>query len=98
MFWEDVWIGSTNLKSRFPSLYNLSLKKEAHIQDFGNPLSGDWNLHLRRRLNDEETLEFAMMSHQLTSFSFKDEEDYWVWNLEKSGNFSSRSLTKKLAS
>ena len=32
-FWKDVWCGEEALCSRYPSLFNLALNKEAKIAD-----------------------------------------------------------------
>lgn len=91
-------MGASPLQSSFPSLYSLSLKKEAMIAELWNPSEGAWNLHLRRHLRDYEILEWALLSHQLSPFSFRDVADSWTWNLSDKGVFSTGSLTINLAS
>ena len=32
-FWEDVWVGNTNLKSLFPILYSLSCNQGQTVEE-----------------------------------------------------------------
>jgi len=34
-FWEDVWIGNTNLKSEFPRLYSISCNQTQTVEEVG---------------------------------------------------------------
>ena len=34
-FWEDVWVGSSNLKTLFPRLYSLSLNQGQRVEEVG---------------------------------------------------------------
>ncbi|XP_058106276.1 uncharacterized protein LOC131249480 [Magnolia sinica] len=33
-FWEDLWLGETTLKDRFPSIYNLAVEKNSPVASF----------------------------------------------------------------
>ncbi|MDV3193985.1 MAG: hypothetical protein Q8835_02940, partial [Sweet potato little leaf phytoplasma] len=74
------------------------MKKDASIAELWSPDTKAWNLCFRRNLNDDEFHEWASLSHRLSSFSTKEENDKWVWSLDNSGDFSTGSLTKELAS
>ena len=56
LLWEDVWVGNSTLKSKFPRLYYVSLHKHMKIKDCGlwNGLAWCWNLLWRRELFDWE--------------------------------------------
>ena len=45
-FWEDVWVGESNLKILFERLYSLSLNQEQKVEDVGmwEGLVWRWNL------------------------------------------------------
>lgn len=60
-FCSDVWCGGSSLKSSFPSIFHLALKKNRlaadHVIRESDP---SWNLFLRR-LNDWEVEEVARL-------------------------------------
>jgi len=41
-FWDDVWVGNEDLKSRFLRLFSLSISKDANIESFGNWDNDSW--------------------------------------------------------
>ena len=65
-FWEDVWVGNTNLKSVFPRLYSLSCNLSQTVEEVGG-WEGDvwqWNLRWRRaRFEWESVFETDLNAH-----------------------------------
>jgi hypothetical protein len=48
LFWEDVWFGSTPLKTQFPDLYKFCDDPETLVADYFG--TDGWEIGLRRRL------------------------------------------------
>ena len=42
LFWEDNWVSSGVLKSRFLRLFSLSVSKKANLFDCGDWVNGVW--------------------------------------------------------
>jgi len=49
-FWEDVWVGNSNLKTLYPRLYSLSLNQGQKVEEVGvwDELAWRWTLNWRR--------------------------------------------------
>ncbi|XP_026400275.1 uncharacterized protein LOC113296156 [Papaver somniferum] len=58
LFWEDVWVHTSNLKSLFPNLYKICRTKHKLISDLIS-VNGVWDFQFSRNLKDEEILEVA---------------------------------------
>ena len=78
----------------FPSLFALSVDKEAWVADFWDPsVEGGrrgWNLCFSRALNDWEVERFLERLHGKRVLG--DVDDMVVWTETKSGKFSVKSL------
>ena len=68
-FWRDRWCGDFPLCVSFPSLFALSVDKEAWVADIWDPLAeegwGGWNPCFSRAFNDwevEEAKRFGVAS------------------------------------
>jgi len=59
LFWDDVWVGSEDLKSRFLRLFSLSTGKDSNMESFGNGANDSlkWELVWRRGLFDWENVQ-----------------------------------------
>ncbi|XP_026396979.1 uncharacterized protein LOC113291692 [Papaver somniferum] len=51
-FWEDIWDGTQNLKTRFPLIYKLALAKNSSVRDMIK--NNTWDIKLRRNLHQPE--------------------------------------------
>ena len=63
LFWEDLWVGDSCLKDRFPRLYSLSSQRETFIAECGvwDGFSWNWNLIWRCQFFEwENTLLFDL--------------------------------------
>ena len=81
----------------FPSLFALSVDKEAWVADFWDPLVeggwGGWNPCFSRALNDWEVEEAERFLERLHGKRVLGDVDYIVvWTETKSGKFSTKSL------
>lgn len=93
-FWEDVWFGDTSLKIEFPTLYNLCLDKEALV---GDCWEGDgWKVGFRRPLGNYDFCEWERLMVRLDDFRLNGEQDHFVWILDKTKNYSTRSMYRTL--
>ncbi|RVW63495.1 putative ribonuclease H protein [Vitis vinifera] len=96
-FWRDRWCGDAPLCDSFPSIYALSIEKEAWVADVWDPLvqggRGGWNPCFSRALNDWEMEEAELFLGCLHGKRvIGDEDDKVVWTETKSGIFSAKSL------
>jgi hypothetical protein len=58
----------------------------------------NWQIHLRRRMGDEERAEWTMMQWMLEEFTMEEREDKIAWGLSPSKTFTTSSLYKLLQS
>jgi hypothetical protein len=89
-FWKDTWFEDKPLKLKYPSLYNIVRRKDATVAQVlsTTPL----NVSFRRSLTDNYLLAWYHLVSKVVSISLSNDKDVFVWNLQKSGNFSVRSL------
>ena len=97
-FWKDRWCGDNSLYNYFPSLFSISLAKEAWVEDMWSHFGGGvWVPRFSRQLNDWEVFN---MEHFLLRLQgrrvYSDVEDQIVWTKSKDGRFSVKSLYKAL--
>ena len=45
-FWEDVWIGNSNLKTLYPRLFSLSLNQGLKVSEVGEWVDAVWRWNL----------------------------------------------------
>lgn len=62
-FWKDRWCMDRYLMSQAPNIFRLTRDKDAKVADCWIPrgVEGNWNLNLRRNLNDWEMEEMAAL-------------------------------------
>ena len=95
--WRDRWCGDPPLCVPFPSLFDLSVDKEAWMADIWDPLAGGgwggWNPCFSRAFNDWEVEEAERFLERLHGKRvLGDVEDMVFWTETKSGKFSVKSL------
>jgi len=101
LFWDDVWLGSEDLKSRFPRLFYLSISNEACLDSFEEWASDSWNsvIKWRRDLFDwEKTLEFQFLHKHQGSRLVLGKEVSWVWKEDANSGYlvsSAYSILRK---
>ena len=89
-FWDDVWLGRTSFRERFPRLYNLVRRKHDTVQQVISsiPLNVSFRRNLiGRNLDDWQELVYLTSNVQIT-----DSPDRCIWSLHKSGQFSVHSM------
>jgi len=99
-FWEDVWIGNTNLKNVFPRLFSISRNQGQKVAEVGTWEGSDWkwNLRWRRaRFEWETVMERELVVHISRITMKKEEQDTRVWGNTEQGCFSVKSAYATLA-
>ena len=99
-FWKDKWGGDDPLCTSFPSLFAISLAKEAWVEDaWSHSGGGVWAPRFSRRLNDWEVFDVECFLLRLQGRRVcSDVEDQVVWTKAKDRRFSIKSLYKALES
>ncbi|KAE8697825.1 hypothetical protein F3Y22_tig00110610pilonHSYRG00585 [Hibiscus syriacus] len=102
LFWEDVWFGESALRSRYPRIYRLALRKYITVRDMIS--AGDWqNLDIvalfeRQLLNRELTI-VRIIKRELDNVGLNSSvADQIVWVHETDGLFKVKKLTDLLLS
>lgn len=84
----------------FSRLFSISSNPDGCIHDFGNWDGSKWRWKFvwnrNLRLRDEENLEHLLSLLDSIHLAI-DGEDTYIWQLNKSGNFSVKSITMELA-
>ncbi|RVW23085.1 hypothetical protein CK203_099973 [Vitis vinifera] len=94
-FWRDRWCGDSPLCVSFPSLFALTVDKEAWVADIWEAEGGwgCWNSCFSRAFNDWEVEEAERFLERLHGKRvLEDVEDMVSWTETKSGKFSVNSL------
>ncbi|GKC07104.1 RNA-directed DNA polymerase, eukaryota [Tanacetum coccineum] len=92
-FWEDIWRGDMNFKTKFPRVYALEFDKKITIASKMN--HNDVGLSLRRAPRDSVELEqFNNLNVFLAGTMLCDSNDRWSWSLVGSGKFLVASVRK----
>jgi len=93
-FWEDVWVGNTNLKSLFPRLHTISCNQSQKVEELGG-WEGDvwrWNLRWRQVIFEwESVLETDLALYISRTVVKRQEQDIQVWGINDKGCFSVKS-------
>ncbi|KAE8731452.1 hypothetical protein F3Y22_tig00002840pilonHSYRG01365 [Hibiscus syriacus] len=102
LFWEDVWFGESALRSRYPRIYRLVLRKYITVCDMIS--AGEWqNLDttalFERQLLVRELTTIRIIKREVDDVSFNSSVvDRIVWVHETDGLFKVKKLTELLLS
>ena len=94
-FGKDKWCGDEPLCESFPSLYSISLSKDAWVSDVWNPDSDGegWTSLFSRAFNDWKIEMVECFIFKIQAFRVqREDEDRVVWTTSKSGDSSVKSL------
>lgn len=93
-FWEDVWVGEIPLKLEFPNLFELCADKEILV---GDCWAGDgWCVRFRRPLGHKDFEDWEVLMNKLDDFRLNEEQDQFSWILDKTNNYSTRSMYRRV--
>ncbi|KAJ9682276.1 hypothetical protein PVL29_018248 [Vitis rotundifolia] len=99
-FWKDKWCGTTPLCEVFPSLFALTISKEARVNEVWTAegeRGGSWTPRFNRPFNDWELEEVERLLCCLDGKKVRvDEEDRVRWMDSKDGDFLVKSLYRAL--
>jgi hypothetical protein len=95
LFWEDVWLGRTPLKLTFSKLYEYCRNKDCLISECYK--DGEWVIDFKRPLLQAEVVCWEALLDQLKAVRLNDRQDKAVWKLEKTGNYSTKSMYRCLS-
>ncbi|WVZ66965.1 hypothetical protein U9M48_016115 [Paspalum notatum var. saurae] len=89
-FWEDVWLENQSLKYLYPNLFNIVRKKHAMVAEIlsTNPI----NVSFRRALVGDKLLEWRTLVARLVYINLNEDNDVFIWGLQKYGSFSIKSM------
>jgi hypothetical protein len=89
-FWEDVWLDDKPLRLKYPSLYSIVRRKDATVAQVLSTIP--LNVSFRRSLTNNHLFAWHHLVSKVASTNLSNDNDVFVWNLQKSGIFSARSL------
>ena len=90
-FWKDIWCGNIPLCEAFPSLYDLSVSKDAWVADCWDSMGeeGGWTPRFFRPFNDWEMEEVERFLSTIQGKRLNaDVEDRMVWKETKNEIFT----------
>jgi hypothetical protein len=93
-FWQDCWLGECPLKIQFHSLYQISSNPDIEVVKVF--VDGQWDIQFRRQLNELHIQEWCRLQSMLEGITLTEGRDRVSWALEKSRQYTSRSLYKSL--
>ncbi|KAE8681632.1 hypothetical protein F3Y22_tig00111311pilonHSYRG00173 [Hibiscus syriacus] len=102
LFWEDMWLGESPLRSRYPRIYRLALRKYITVRDMIS--AGEWkNLDssalFERQLLDREFNTVRIIKREVDDVSLNPFlTDRIIWVHETDGLFMVKKLTDLLLS
>ncbi|GJW39585.1 RNA-directed DNA polymerase, eukaryota [Tanacetum coccineum] len=84
-FWNEVWIGDTQLRVMFPRIYALEINKDCTVAD---KLQFSVTSSLRRSVRGGvESSQLALLQTYIEGTLLSNMEDRWVWDLNGKGVF-----------
>jgi hypothetical protein len=91
-FWEDLWIGTEPLMTKYPSLYNIGRKKNAKVAEVlsTTPL----NISFRRALVGDNWAKWLQLLGSILNVRLGEQTDTFIWT--KSKSFSAKAMYNDL--
>jgi len=89
-FWHDCWLGDCALKVTFPNLFHIAVRQDLEVVEAW--VEGQWFLEFRRQLNGILWEEWSNLMLLLDEVSLSDGRDEVFWALERSQQYSAKSL------
>jgi hypothetical protein len=90
----DLWIGDSLLSSRFVRLFKISTDPQGLVSQLYR--DGRWNIRFRRSFGIEEQDSWLKLLDELREVHISGYDDSVSWNLDPSGNFSTKLLYQRM--
>ncbi|XP_056691767.1 uncharacterized protein [Spinacia oleracea] len=100
LFWHDLWLGDSPLKTKFPKLFRLCLHPSGTVFSFGfwNGRKWEWSFHWAREFRPHDITEWNNLLTLIDRVNFNPEiPDSFIWTPHKSGVFSVKSFSFEMA-
>jgi hypothetical protein len=89
-FWEDIWIGNSSLRTKFPRLFNIVHRKQDTMSKVLSSIP--LNVSFRRALVGNNLRDWNRIVATVVNIQLQDERDVFVWSLNSNGLFTVRSM------
>ncbi|XP_071741314.1 uncharacterized protein [Rutidosis leptorrhynchoides] len=99
LFWNDIWVGDTRLKDKFPRLFPLELDQNATVKDRVTFDNGSWSFSWEwsRMLSGRLCGELDGLIRQVQQISgLVNGGSSWVCKLDDSGVYKTKAMTKRI--
>jgi hypothetical protein len=93
-FWEDTWVGSTPVRFRYPSIYNIVCDPHAMVANV--MATSPHNVSFRRALVDSNLNAWNSLVAQLVNVEIGEGSYSFRWDLTQTGKFSVKLMTRVL--
>ncbi|GJU97812.1 hypothetical protein Tco_1327083 [Tanacetum coccineum] len=86
LFWEDIWLGDSSLKTKFPRLFALELCKDISVAE---KMAHSSLILSFRRLprGGAEDVQYRDLCSHIYEVLLPNMSDRWAWTLNASGDF-----------
>ncbi|GJU44340.1 RNA-directed DNA polymerase, eukaryota [Tanacetum coccineum] len=93
-FWNDLWIGDSCFRYKFPRLYALDINKECTVAD---KMVASFTSSFRREVRGgAESLQLTQILDLLGTVILSNMEDRWIWDLNGDGEFCVKDVCNLL--
>ncbi|GJS50520.1 RNA-directed DNA polymerase, eukaryota [Tanacetum coccineum] len=93
-FWNDLWIGDSCFRYKFPRLYALDINKECTVAD---KMVASFTSSFRREVRGgAESLQLTQILDLLGTVILSNMEDRWIWDLNGDGEFCVKDVRNLL--
>ncbi|GJU46307.1 RNA-directed DNA polymerase, eukaryota [Tanacetum coccineum] len=93
-FWNDLWIGDSCFRYKFPRLYALDINKECTVAD---KMVASFTSSFRREVRGgTESLQLTQIIDLLGTVILSNMEDRWIWDLNGNGEFCVKDVRNLL--
>ncbi|GJY34316.1 hypothetical protein Tco_0418785 [Tanacetum coccineum] len=93
-FWNDLWIGDSCFRYKFPRLYALDINKECTVAD---KMVASFTSSFRREFKGgAESLQLTQILDLLGTVILSNMEDRWIWDLNGDGEFCVKDVRNLL--
>jgi hypothetical protein len=89
-FWEDMWLGNSTLKEKYPNLYNIARRRNPTMSYVLN--TTPFNMSFQRALVGYNLRSWNSLVLRMVNIHLNDQRDVFRWSLTVSHQFTVRSM------